>query len=270
MKAGKMNAANRATKGPPQGWQRFKLTVEYDGTAFCGWQRQKNGFSVQEALEQALEPMLQGRKATLHGSGRTDAGVHATGQVGHFDAPAGRAAEVYMNALNARTPRSLSILACEPVPAGFHSRYHAYRRSYQYHIITRPIPPAIERERVWHLTTPLDEHAMSRAGACLIGQHDFSAFRAAACQAKSPVKTMYEIQWLRNGDALHLTISANAFLQHMVRNLVGSLVLVGKGERPEGWIQQILEAKNRVDAGPTAPAHALYLTEVCYPDPLPL
>ncbi|WP_227665324.1 tRNA pseudouridine(38-40) synthase TruA [Magnetococcus marinus] len=246
------------------GLQRFRITVEFDGSAFSGWQSQQNAPSVQQALEQALAP-LHNEPIRVHGSGRTDAGVHATGQVAHFDAPAHRDAATYLRILNVRTPHSIAVLACQPVAESFHARYDAYYRQYLYRINTRKIPPALERSRVWHYPYLLDAERLAEASALLLGTHDFSSFRAAGCQSKSPVKFMRLIQWQQRGDEWQVSIGANAFLQHMVRNLVGTLVLVGKGDWPVARVAELLAARDRVQAGPTAPAWGLYLTHICYP-----
>ncbi|MEG3640829.1 tRNA pseudouridine(38-40) synthase TruA [Magnetococcus sp. PR-3] len=240
------------------------MTVEFDGSVFSGWQFQNNAPSVQQALEQALAP-LHDEMIRVHGSGRTDAGVHATGQIAHFDAPGHRDAATYQRILNVRTPHSISVLDCQAVDASFHSRYDAYYRQYLYRIDTRSVPSALNRSRVWHFPHELDGDLLAQGSAFLLGQHDFTTFRAASCQAKTAIKLMRLIEWNRVGDEWQVAIGANAFLQHMVRNLVGTLVLVGKGEWPPERMAEILAKRDRVLAGPTAPAWGLYLTKVCYP-----
>ncbi|MBF0446660.1 MAG: tRNA pseudouridine(38-40) synthase TruA [Magnetococcales bacterium] len=248
---------------------RFQLILEYDGSLFWGWQIQPAGLTVQGVLESALARLF-GRPITLIGAGRTDSGVHATAQVAHFDTPVDRPEREIVRALNALTPDGVSILSAKRVSAEFHARYSACYREYQYRIFLRQEPPALDRNRVWHHPRSLDVAAMQKAGSYLVGTHDFSAFRAASCSAPNPVRTLSKLQWQMEADGytLVLTVGANAFLYHMVRNLVGSLVKVGLGSWPPIRIHEILHSRDRTQAGPMAPACGLFLTKVSYPNPI--
>ncbi len=243
---------------------RFRLTLEYDGALFSGWQVQPDARTVQGELENALARLF-GHSITVIGSGRTDAGVHATAQVAHFDTDFARPARDIVRALNALTPSGLSVLAASQVDASFHARYSARYRQYTYRIFQRPEPPALDRDRVWHYSRPLDIAAMDEAAGYLIGNHDFSAFRAASCAAKSPVRTISTLKLEQNGDLLTITVGANAFLYHMVRNIVGTLVKVGLGDWPPQRMGEVLASRDRKQAAAMAPASGLYLTRVEYP-----
>lgn len=245
---------------------RFKLTLEYDGRAFVGWQRQANGPSVQAALEDAVHA-FSGERVTVEGAGRTDAGVHAEAQVAHLDLSGERfEARVVMNALNAHLrPLPVAVLAAVVVSDGFHARFSALWRSYRYVIVNRRPPLALDAGRAWRVPRPLEVEAMREASAHLLGHHDFTSFRASQCQAKSPVKTLDRLDIQRRGERVEVTAQARSFLHHQVRNMVGSLKLVGEGKWPPLRIRQALEARDRSAAGPTAPAVGLYLTGVGYP-----
>lgn len=250
--------------------RRFRLTLEYDGSGFSGWQLQARGVTVQGVLEAALE-RLCGHPVRVIGAGRTDSGVHATGQVAHFDTTTPRSPETIVRALNTMTPRQLAVLSAEAVRSGFHARNKAIYRQYDYRILTRRPPPALELGRVWHLPHPLDVDAMRAAAAHLSGTHDFSAFRAATCQASSPIKTVSCVQVERvpsapYGAEVRIRIGADAFLQRMVRSLVGGLVEVGRGRWSPGRFQSVLASRDRQMAPATAPACGLYLTLVRYGD----
>jgi tRNA pseudouridine38-40 synthase len=244
---------------------RYKLTIEYDGTGLVGWQRQPTGPSVQAILETAVE-RFTGRFALVQGAGRTDAGVHATGQVAHVDLErAFRVAEV-QGALNYHVkPARVSILAVELVPDSFHARLSANHRAYIYRILNRRAPPAIERHHVWHVPVALDLDAMIAGAAHLVGHHDFTSFRAAMCQARSPVKTLDSLTLTRVGEEIHVVPEARSFLHHQVRNIVGTLKLVGAGQWQPDDVKRALDARDRAAAGPTAPPDGLYLTQVRYP-----
>lgn len=247
---------------------RYKLLIEYDGTDFVGWQKQALGFSVQSVLEAACTQMF-GEAIDVVGSGRTDAGVHASGQVAHIQTSSPRDCFVLTQALNALVrPHGVSILESVEVPETFHARFSADMRHYTYRMIMRRAPLALERNRAWHIYKPLDIDAMIKASKHLLGQHDFSAFRAAQCQAPSPIKTIETLELIHQGENLFLNISAKSFLHHMVRNITGTLKLVGESKIDPGAIPQILESKARKKAGPTAPACGLYLTKVEYPQDL--
>lgn len=243
---------------------RYKLTVEYDGGPFVGWQRQDNGPSVQQALEEAVEGFC-GERATVQGAGRTDAGVHALGQVAHVDIAKATDAETVRDAVNAHLkPLPIAVLAAEAVSDDFHVRFSATRRRYLYRIVNRRAPLALERGRAWFVPQPLDAAAMHRAAQALAGHHDFTSFRASECQADSPEKTLDRIEVARLGEAVELRTEARSFLHHQVRNFMGSLKLVGEGKWPERRIAEVLEARDRAAAGPTAPAEGLYLVAVDY------
>ncbi len=243
---------------------RFKLTLEYDGAAFVGWQRQDNGPSVQQALEEAVTAFC-GEIATVHGAGRTDAGVHALGQVAHLDVEKPTTAETLRDALNAHLkPAPVAVLAAEVAADDFHARFSATERRYLYRIVNRRPPLALERGRAWWVPRPLDAAAMHTAAQVLVGKHDFSSFRASECQAKSPVKTLTAIEVSRLAEAIEIRARAPSFLHHQVRNFAGTLRLVGEGKWSAAKVRQVLEARDRNAAGQTAPAEGLYLTEVVY------
>ena len=244
--------------------QRFKITVEYDGGPFVGWQRQPNGPSVQQALEEAIEG-FSGETPFVQGAGRTDSGVHALAQVAHFDLEKEITPDALQGALNHHLKgQPVSVLSVEAVGEDFHARFSATGRAYLYRILNRRAEPALDQGRVWWVPIALDAKAMNQAAQHLVGHHDFSSFRAAECQASSPVKTLDRLEVSRRGDEIEVIAEARSFLHHQVRNIVGTLSLVGKGTwRPER-IQAVLEAKDRKAAGATAPPEGLYLTRVTY------
>ena len=243
---------------------RFKLTIEYDGGPFAGWQRQDNGPSVQAALEEAARAYCQA-EIQVQGAGRTDAGVHALGQVAHLDLPRDDPPEVVANALNAHLrPHPIAVLKAEKVADDFHARFSATERGYLYRIVNRRAPAVLEEGHAWWVVPPLDAAAMHDAAQVLIGKHDFSSFRAAACQAESPVRTLDEITVTRAGDLINVTARARSFLHHQVRNILGTLKFVGEGKWTKADVQRALEARDRAAAGPTAPPDGLYLTHVKY------
>ena len=242
---------------------RLALGVEYDGSAFHGWQTQPGGGTVQDALEQALG-RIAGESVKLMCAGRTDAGVHATAQVVHFDTLVERPLSAWVRGVNTFLPPQVAVRWVHPVPDQFHARFSAYGRRYRYVLINRP-----QRTGVWHGRAgwyhhPLDAGSMQQAADLLLGEHDFSAFRAADCQAKSPVKMIRQAVVRRTGDLLIFDFEAGAFLHHMVRNLVGSLVYVGQGKHSPEWMAQLLAAKDRALAAPTFSAAGLYLAGVLY------
>ncbi|MGH6945154.1 MAG: tRNA pseudouridine(38-40) synthase TruA [Geminicoccaceae bacterium] len=243
---------------------RYKLRLEYDGRPFRGWQRQSDGLSVQQAIEDAVLAFC-GEQARTYGAGRTDAGVHATGQVAHLDLAREVAVETLRNALNYHLRHlPVAILDASRVADDFHARFSATARRYRYRIINRRAPPALEAGRVWHVPCPLDAEVMHEAAQRLRGRHDFSSFRSALCQASSPIKTLDQLSVARSGDEIEIIASARSFLHHQVRNMVGSLKLVGQGKWAVERIDEVLEAKQRACAGPTAPACGLYLVRVEY------
>lgn len=243
---------------------RWKLTIEYDGRPFVGWQRQDNGPSVQAALEQAILK-LTGETVTIAAAGRTDAGVHARGQVAHADIARPFEPFRLQEALNAHLrPHPVAVIATEQVAADFHARFSATARHYIYRIVNRRSPLTIDAGLAWQVSGTLDMAAMARAASFLVGQHDFTTFRAAECQAKSPIKTMDAFTVTARGDEIEVTASARSFLHHQVRSMVGSLRLVGAGKwSPEG-LRHALEARDRKACGPVAPPDGLYLMRVDY------
>lgn len=242
---------------------RVALALEYDGAKFCGWQSQAGGCGVQDALEKALLQIAT-HPVRVHAAGRTDAGVHAKSQIVHFDTDTARPITAWVRGVNALLPVALRVLwACE-VSDEFHARFNAERRHYQYLLQVRESAPAIMAGKVGWYHRPLDLAAMREAAAMLLGEHDFSTFRAAECQAKSPIKNLYQADITRRGEFFLFEFSANAFLHHMIRNLVGSLVYVGNGEQQPTWMAKILQQKNRTHAVSTFSSDGLYLTGVQY------
>ncbi len=243
---------------------RYKLTLEYDGTAFVGWQRQNNGFSVQQALEEAAGRLCQ-RPIAVHAAGRTDSGVHALGQVAHADLPRDLPGDKVRDALNAHLrPLPVAVLAAEEVPPSFHARFSAVERRYLYRISNRRAPLALDLDRAWWVPGALDAEAMAEAARVLLGRHDFSTFRAAECQAASPLRTLDELSVGRLGEDIHVVARARSFLHHQVRNMVGTLRRVGEGKWTAADLRRALEARDRSAGGQTAPACGLYLTGVGY------
>jgi tRNA pseudouridine38-40 synthase len=244
---------------------RYRLTIEYDGTGLVGWQRQPAGVSVQGALEAAIVGYC-GVKVTVYGAGRTDAGVHALAQIAHIDLPREAPPDTIRGAINFHLrPHAVSVVAVEPAPDNFHARMSARERVYRYRILNRRAPPALERGRVWHVAPTLDLEAMRAGAAHLIGHHDFSTFRDSLCQAKSPVKTLDVLDLSRVGDEIGVEVRARSFLHHQVRNMVGTLKLVGLGSWRPDDVARALAARDRRAGGPTAPAAGLTLIEVRYP-----
>ncbi|MFO1127145.1 MAG: tRNA pseudouridine(38-40) synthase TruA [Rhodospirillales bacterium] len=245
---------------------RYRLTLEYDGAPFVGWQRQDNGPSVQQAVEEALG-RLTGAAVTVVGAGRTDAGVHALGQVAHVDLPRPFPGATIRDAVNFHLrPAPVSILDAAEVDDEFHARFSARRRRYLYRIVNRPAPLAIDTGRAWWVRSPLDGAAMGAAARLLIGHHDFSSFRSSLCQAASPVKTLDSLTVETDGEMIRIAATARSFLHNQVRIIVGSLKRVGDGGWPVERIGEALAACDRRAAGPTAPACGLYLMGVDYPD----
>lgn len=243
---------------------RYKLTLEYDGRGFVGWQRQATGQSVQAALEEAVQRFC-GETVTAIAAGRTDAGVHALGQVAQIDLEREIAADQLRDALNFHLkPLPVAVLEAERAPEGFHARFSAVLRRYRYRIVNRRAPLALDAGRAWRVPQPLDAGGMHHAAQHLVGRHDFSSFRASLCQSSSPVKTLNRLEVERSGEEIAIHAEARSFLHHQVRNFVGSLKLVGEGRWSEADLVRVLEARDRRAAGPTAPAHGLYLVEVRY------
>lgn len=243
---------------------RYKLTIEYDGTAFVGWQRQANGLSIQQVVEDAVL-RLCGDRAVVHGAGRTDAGVHAKGQVAHVDLARVWRSDIVRDALNAHIkPHPVAILAAERVEADFEARFSARQRHYLYRICNRRAPLALERGVAWQVRRRLDAEAMHAAAQILVGRHDFSTFRDAECQANSPVRTLERLDVARAGDLIEIRVSAPSFLHRQVRSIVGSLEHVGSGKWRAGDLAAALVARDRRRCGMVAPPRGLFLMQVDY------
>lgn len=243
---------------------RVAIGIEYAGNAFQGWQTQSHGRTVQDVVERALTQIAQ-EPVKLICAGRTDTGVHATMQVAHFDTDARRPLEAWVRGVNSHLPTSVAVLWAVAVDDEFHARFSAEARRYRYVLLNRRIRPGVLNGRVGWTHGPLDEEAMAVAAGCLVGKHDFTSFRAAECQAKSPVRVMHSVAVRRQGDIVLFDFHANAFLHHMIRNLVGSLVFIGKGRRPVEWMGELLAERNRTLAAPTFSPDGLYLCGVDYP-----
>jgi tRNA pseudouridine38-40 synthase len=243
---------------------RYRLLIEYDGTAFYGWQMQTTLVSVQGVLEKALA-ILHGAEIVVHGAGRTDTGVHALGQVAHVDLPKSWDPFVLRNAINGNVrPHRVSVVEVEEVGEDFSARFSATKRSYLYRILNRRGPPALDVHRVWHVPAALDVEAMREAAHYLLGRHDFTTFRAADCQAKSPVRTMDKLDVARFGEEIEIHAEARSFLHHQVRSIVGSLKNVGEGKWQPRDMKRALDAKDRTACGVVAPSCGLYLVSVGY------
>ncbi len=242
---------------------RIALGIEYDGSRFLGWQTQPGGGTVQDALEAALTT-IAAEPISVTCAGRTDRGVHARGQVVHFDTAADRPESAWVRGVNALLPDSVAVLWSTRVDADFHARYAARSRTYRYVLINRPVRPALEARHAGWFHAPLDAAAMREGARHFVGEHDFSAFRSSECQAKSPVRTLYSLDIAGGDGRIEFTIRANAFLHHMVRNIVGTLVYIGKGRHPPRWAAEVLESRNRSRAAPTFAPEGLCLEHVEY------
>ena len=243
---------------------RYRLIVEYDGTGFSGWQRQSNGASIQATLEDAVFG-FSGERVRIFGAGRTDAGVHAAGQYAHFDLDRDMEPAKLREALNAHVrPHAIAVLEASKAAEDFDARRQARLRLYRYRIINRAAPLALERDRAWHVRPALNLEAMQEGAQHLIGRHDFSTFRAAECQAKSPIKTLDRLELRRSGDEIQIEAEARSFLHNQVRAMVGTLALVGRGRWSSAHVLAAREARNRTKGGPNAPPHGLCLMAVRY------
>ncbi|MCH8159817.1 MAG: tRNA pseudouridine(38-40) synthase TruA [Proteobacteria bacterium] len=243
---------------------RYRLTVEYDGKPFTGWQRQDNGPSVQGALEEAVFKLSR-QRVTVTGAGRTDAGVHALGQVAHFDLEREFSGETLRDALNAHLrPDPISVLEAMQAAADFHARFSALARHYEYRILNRRAPPTIMRATVWHVAQDLDVDAMHEAAQVLVGSHDFTTFRSVQCQAKSPVKKLDRLDVARRGEEIAICASGRSFLHNQVRSMVGTLKRVGEGKWSVRDVERALAARDRSACGPVAPSQGLTLLRVDY------
>lgn len=244
----------------------LKITLQYDGTGYVGWQRQENGTSIQGLLEAALAP-IEGRAVTVHGAGRTDAGVHALGQVASVTVATGLEGRTLARALNAVLPPDIRVMSVDDATAGFHARFSASGKVYEYRIVNAPLVSPFHHRYAWHIVPPLDVAAMREAAAALVGRHDFASFQAAGASVGSTERTITGIEW-QDGEGLDrplvMRIEGNGFLRHMVRAIAGTLVDVGLRRRPPGCVREILETRDRTRAGPTAPAKGLFLVRVLY------
>jgi tRNA pseudouridine38-40 synthase len=244
--------------------RRYKLTLEYDGTPFVGWQAQDNGVSVQGVLTEAIAAFA-GERVAVNGAGRTDVGVHALGQVAHVDLSKDWDVDNVRDAINFHLrPRPVAVLAAEHAAADFDARFSAVKRHYLYRIVNRRADLTLDQNRVWRVPRPLDGEGMRAAAQKLVGKHDFTTFRSTECQAKSPVKTLDQLDVLRDGDEVRVVASARSFLQHQVRSMVGSLVHVGERKWSAGDLATALSARDRAACGQVAPPHGLYLVRVDY------
>jgi tRNA pseudouridine38-40 synthase len=244
---------------------RWRLTIEYNGGPFMGWQRQDHGPSIQQTLEEALRRMT-GEQAVFTAAGRTDAGVHALAMSAHADVMKSLTPHRLREGLNALVrPQPISVLDVAAVPGDWHARFSCVGRRYLYRILARRAPPALDLGRVWHVAVPLDAEAMREGAAHLVGRHDFTTFRSAQCQSDSPVKTLDTLEVRRLGDEIHVTAAARSFLHHQVRSMVGCLALVGRGQWKPKDMRKALEARDRSALGFNAPPHGLYFVEALYP-----
>ena len=244
---------------------RIAAGVEYDGTAYNGWQKVSSGIGIQAVVEKALTRVAN-HDVEVHCAGRTDAGVHASGQVFHFDTTSSRSERSWLLGANSNLPDDIGLNWVHPVPDSFHARYSATARTYRYLLLNRLVRSPLCRTRAWWVYETVDTVRMQAAARYLVGEFDFSAFRAADCQARHAVRELREMEVIRQGDWIIFTVTGNAFLQHMVRNIVGTLVAVGKCEYPPDWVAEVLKSRDRRQAGVTAPAAGLTLIDVVYPD----
>ena len=243
---------------------RIALGLEYDGTSYNGWQRQRNQTGVQQRVEEALSRVAD-ETIEVVCAGRTDTGVHASGQVVHFDTRSERSCRGWLLGANSNLPDDISVIWAQPVADSFHARFSATSRSYRYLILNRLERSALHRHRAWWVYEPLDAERMHVAAQALSGQHDFSAYRAAGCQAPTPIREITSIAVARDNDWISLDVTANAFLQHMVRNITGTLVAIGRGDEADDWAAKVLAGQDRKSGGAAAPPHGLTLVKVSYP-----
>jgi tRNA pseudouridine38-40 synthase len=259
------NAAAPSSSSPSSASHRIRIAIglEYDGSRFLGWQTQPGGGAIQDVIQRALAA-IAGEPVTVTGAGRTDRGVHASAQIAHFDTHAVRPETAWVRGVNSFLPESIAVLWARPVDREFHARFSAIARTYRYRLINRPVRPALDARHAGWYHARLDVAAMREAAHALVGEHDFSAFRAAECQAKTPVRTVHSINIDERAGEIDFVIRANAFLHHMVRNIVGSLVYVGAGKQPPRWIAELLASRDRNKAAPTFAPEGLYLEKIEY------
>jgi tRNA pseudouridine38-40 synthase len=243
---------------------RIAVGLEYDGTAYAGWQTQRSSPAIQSLVEGALSPVAAA-PVSLICAGRTDAGVHACGQVAHFDTDARRSARGWILGANTSLPSDINLTWARPVPRHFHARYSAEARTYRYYVFNRPVRSALAARSAAWIRQPLDHERMQSSTAALLGSHDFSAFRSAESQGHSPIRRVEALSVERHGDFVLIEVTANAFLHHMVRNIAGLLIAIGQGDKDPDWAKSVLASKDRTQAGPTASAEGLYLWCVRYP-----
>lgn len=243
--------------------RKLKLLIEYEGTQYHGWQVQSNGITIQEILQATFEKITR-RKSTVIASGRTDAGVHAEGQVAHISTPSKLSCRELLMGLNGLLPRDIAVLEVVEAAADFHAQKSAVRKIYRYTILNRPYPSAMNYRRSLFIQSPLNIASMKRAAKYLQGRHDFSAFRASNCSARSPIRELFKVEITNAQDFIYLHFDGDGFLKHMVRNLVGTLIQVGRGTMKPKQVLEILESRNRNKAGPTAQPHGLCLVKVIY------
>lgn len=244
---------------------RIAIGIEYDGTAYNGWQRQWHGVGVQTVVENALSKVANESIETIC-AGRTDSGVHAIAQVVHFDSKVKRTMRNWLFGINSNLPDDINACWAKIVDQNFHARFSAISRSYRYLILNKPVRSSLYRNRAWWIHRPLNEFDMQRAADNLLGKHDFSAFRAAGCRASTPIREISNIRINRDDDWITIDVTANAFLQHMVRNIAGLLATIGQGEANSAWAKEVLESRDRTKGGVAAPAHGLTLIKIDYPD----
>lgn len=244
--------------------QRIALGIEYDGSGFAGWQCQRHARTVQAAVQQGLSRVAD-HPVTVHCAGRTDSGVHALGQVVHFESTAARTPRAWVLGTNANLDDDVAVQWAQPVPAAFHARFSACARHYRYLILRRPARPVLMRARAVWTHRPLAVAPMQMAAAALVGRHDFTSFRALACQAKSPVRTLHYLTVREHGAMVEIAVGADGFLHHMVRNIAGVLLAIGRGEAAPDWTTELLNCRDRTQGGVTAPPQGLYLARVDYP-----
>ena len=242
---------------------KIALGVSYDGSLFCGWQSQPSACGVQDALESALQSVAQ-HEVRVHAAGRTDTGVHGLGQVVHFETDANRPLSAWVRGVNAHLPATVRVEWAHAVDDDFHARFSAFSRSYQYLLYNAPVASALMANKAGWFHLPLDYAAMAEAATYLIGEHDFTAFRAAECQAKTAIRNLSQAEVMQSGRFFVFNFSANAFLQHQVRNMVGALIYIGKGKYPPAYMRQLLQNKDRTLSPPTFSPNGLYLTDVGY------